>query len=190
MPLPPATTSRTPQHVRQVEVQAYRRDDGLWDLDARLRDARPYDVQLRSGPRAAGEPIHDMWLRVTIDLQLQVLDAVADYDAVPYPGTCEMIAPDYRKLIGLNLAKDFRRQVHVRLGATRGCAHLTELAQVLPTAAIQALSADRGGVQTRGQASIRADRPPSQLDRCHALARDGDMVREHYPQWYVPPRKD
>ncbi|MEN9313626.1 MAG: hypothetical protein RIS35_19 [Pseudomonadota bacterium] len=131
-----------------------------------------------------------MCLRITIDLQLEVLDAVAGYDAVPYPGTCEMIAPDYRKLIGLNLARDFRRQVLVRLGATRGCAHLTELAQVLPTAAIQALSAERGGVETRGSASTRVGRPPSLIDRCHALASDGDVVREHYPRWYVPSRKD
>lgn len=190
MPLPPATASRTPQHVRQVEVQAYRRDDGLWDLDAHLRDTRRYEVSLRSGPRAAGEPIHDMWLRVTIDLQLQVVDAVAEYEAVPYPGTCDAIAPDYRKLIGLNLGRDFRKQVHARLGATRGCAHLTELAQILPTAAIQALSTARGGVDTRGNTPSQVARPPSQIDRCHALARDGETVREHYPQWYVPPRKD
>lgn len=191
MPLPPAATPRTLQHVRQVEVQAFRRDDGLWDLEAHLRDSRPHDVELRTGLRAAGEPIHDMHLRVTIDLKLDVLEAVASYQAVPYPGTCEAIAPDYAKLVGLNLARDFKRQALVRLGGTRGCAHLTELTQILPTAAIQALSEDRGGVQTRKvPAYAQASVPPSHLDRCHALARDGETVRQYYPQWHTPQRND
>lgn len=190
MPLPPAAASRTLQHVRQVEVQAFRRDDGLWDLDARLSDTRPYEVRLRSGVRAAGSPIHDMLLRVTIDARLEVVGVDAAQDAVPYPGTCDTIAPDYRKLVGLNLGRDFRRQVHARLGAVRGCAHLTELAQVLPTAAIQALSAERGGVDTRDRGAQDSPRPPSHLDRCHALARDGETVREHYPQWYLPSRHE
>lgn len=190
MPLPPAANSRTLQHVRQVEVQAYRRDDGLWDLDARLRDTRPYDVALRSGTRPAGHPIHEMHLRLTIDTALDVVEVAAAQDAVPYPGTCETISPDYGKLVGLNLGKDFRRQVLVRLGSVRGCAHLTELAQVLPTAAIQAMSAERGGVDTRDRPDSGEPRPPSHLDRCHALARDGATVREHYPQWYVPPRQE
>lgn len=192
MSLPPAATSRTLQHVRQVEVEAYRRDDGLWDLEAHLRDTRPYEVTLRSGPRAAGEPIHDMRLRVTIDHHLEVIDVVAAFEASPYPGTCEAIASAYRKLIGLNLGKDFRRQVHVRVGAARGCTHLSELSQLLPTAAIQALSGERSGAHTRARpADTQTARPPSYIDRCHALARDGEIVRQFHPQWHVPstPRK-
>lgn len=190
MPLPPAAISRTPQHVRQVEVQAYLRDDGLWDIEARLRDTRPFDIPLRTGTRPAGQPIHDMHLRLTIDKSLEVVDAVAAQDAAPYPGVCEAIVPDYTKLVGLNLGRDFRRQVHVRLGAVRGCAHLTELAQILPTAAIQALSAQRGGVETRARPVAGEERPPSHLDRCHALARDGETVRQYYPRWHLSPRND
>lgn len=194
MPLPPAATPRTLQHVRQVEVQTFRRDDGLWDLEAHLRDTRPYDVVLRSGVRPAGAPIHDMRLRVTIDRQLDVIDVAADFEAAPYPGTCGEIASAYRKLIGLNLAKDFRRHVHVRLGAVRGCTHLTELSQVLPTAAIQALSGERAGAQTRTppagqQAAEQAGKPPSYIGRCHALSREGEIVRQYHPQWYLRPAR-
>lgn len=187
MPLPPAATPRTLHHVRQVEVQAFRRDDGLWDLEAHLRDSRPHATPLRSGTRPAGQAIHDILLRVTIDRQLDVLDVAAAYDAAPYAGTCETIASDYRKLIGLNLAKDFRRQVHVRLGAARGCTHLSELALVLPTAAIQALSGERSGAQTRGPGADGSPRPPSYIGRCHALSRDGEIVRQFHPQWYQQP---
>jgi hypothetical protein len=30
--------------------------------------------------------------------------------------------------------------------------------------------------------------PPSHLDSCHALARDGEVVRAHYPRWYTGPK--
>lgn len=188
MPLPPATP-RTLQHVRKVEVETYRRDDGLWDLEAQLHDSRPYEMALRSGAvRGAEEPIHHMRLRVTIDRQLEVVDVAAAFEASPYPGTCEAIASAYRKLVGLNLGKDFRRQVHVRVGAVRGCTHLSELSQVLPTAAIQALAGERAGAQTRARpAEAGAARAPSYIDRCHALARDGEIVRQFHPQWYVRP---
>ena len=61
---------------------------------------------------------------------------------VPYPGHCDTIGPDYRKLIGLNLLQDFRRHLQARLGGVHGCTHLTELANVLPTAAVQAFAGE------------------------------------------------
>ena len=29
--------------------------------------------------------------------------------------------------------------------------------------------------------------PPFQLDRCHALRRDGSVVAKHYPRWHLAP---
>ena len=26
---------------------------------------------------------------------------------------------------------------------------------------------------------------PAHFDRCHALASDGEVVREHFPEWYT-----
>ncbi len=128
--------------------------------------------------------MHDLLLRLTIDTQLNIVAAEAVSDAVPYPGYCDNIGPAYKKLVGLNLLKGFRDGVRQRLSGIQGCTHLTELAQVLPTAAIQAFAGDV--IDTRDGASAdEQSHKPFQLDRCHALRSDGAAVAQYYPRWAV-----
>jgi hypothetical protein len=99
---------------------------------------------------------------------------------VPIPGTCDAIADRYQRLVGLNLLKGFRRAVHERLGRTQACTHLTELTAVLPTAALQAFAH-----LVRKANPIDSSEPPFFIGHCHAYDRSGDVVRRHYPQWFV-----
>ncbi len=186
MPLLPSSPRRALKHTRTIQVEAYAREDGLWDLDARITDVKTGDVALASGTRSAGDAMHDIWLRLTIDRQLNIVDVQAASDAVPYYGYCDTIGPDYRKLVGLNLMQGFRRQLQERLAGAHGCTHLTELAQVLPTAAIQAFS---GEVFSTGDAASddTQGKKPFQLDRCHALRSDGAAVEKYYPRWAIKP---
>jgi hypothetical protein len=186
MPLSAPKIPRAPRHLRSISAQAFERDDGLWDIEARLIDSRPTEVRLASGLRPAGEPIHDLWLRVTVDTQFTIVDAEAVSDAVPYPGHCNTIGPAYRQLIGLNLMQGFRRAARERLSGIAGCTHLTELASILPTATVQAFA---GTVMpTRdGHHDDDETQPPFQLDRCHALRRDGAAVEKYYPRWIIKP---
>lgn len=188
MPLSVPKHSRALRHTRSIEAQAFEREDGLWDIDTRITDTKTRVADLASGARPAGAPIHDLWLRITIDTSLTIVDAEAVSEAVPYPGYCNTIGPAYKKLIGLNLMKGFRREVKERLSGIDGCTHLTELAGVLPTAAIQAFAGDV--LPTRdGQGDDESSHPPFQLDRCHALRRDGPAVEKYYPRWLVKPEK-
>lgn len=175
MPLSVPNVSRTPLHTRRIEFQGYQRDDGLWDLEAHLTDVKTVECLLESGARPAGEPIHDMWLRLTIDADLTVVAAEAVTDRMPYPGYCHTITPEYSKLAGLNLLQGFRKRVIELFGGVAGCTHLTELLALFPTAAIQ--SSFR---QPRGD-NVK----PFQLDHCHALKTDGEPVERYYPHWYV-----
>ncbi len=186
MPLSPPTSRRALKHTRTIEVEAFARDDGLWDLDARITDTKTRDAKLASGVRPAGTPIHDLWLRVTIDTQLTIIDAEAVSDAVPYPGYCNTIGPAYKSLIGLNLLKGFRQQLNERLSGIDGCTHLTELAPVLPTAAVQAFAGDVFKTRDGDDADEQSPKP-FQLDRCHALRTDGPAVAKFYPRWAVKP---
>ena len=186
MPLPPSTSPRALKHARAIHIEAFVREDGLWDIDAHITDTKTRDTGLASGNRPAGTPIHDLWLRLTIDTELNVVDAIAVSDAVPYPGYCETIGPDYRKLIGLNLRNRFRDGVRERLSGIQGCTHLSELAQILPTAAIQAFAGEV--INTRDGADSGQQRhKPFQLDRCHSLRTDGPAVAKYYPRWAVAP---
>jgi hypothetical protein len=186
MPLSPSTSRRALKHTRAIQIEAFARDDGLWDVDAHITDIKTRDTKLASGTRLAGTPVHSLWLRLTIDTQLNVVDVEAVSDAMPYPGYCDTIGPAYKKLVGLNLLKGFRDGVKQRLSGIQGCTHLSELAQVLPTAAIQAFAGEV--LDTRDGASAdRQSHKPFQLDRCHALRSDGAAVAQYYPQWAVRP---
>ena len=182
----------TRRHVqtRTIRAEVFAREDGLWDVEAELIDTKGKDFRLATGVRVAGEPIHHMSLKVTIDTRLQVLDANAVSVRVPYPGACETIAPDYRRLIGLNLLHNFRRDVRERLGGTAGCTHMTELTNVLPTAALQAFAGEvidtRDAAADPASPDTRLETKPFQLDRCHALRSDGPAVAAFYPRWYRP----
>ena len=159
----------------------------MWDLEAALVDTKAGDFKLATGLRPAGEPVHEMQLSVTIDTQLNVVGARAESQRVPYPGHCESVEPAYTKLVGLNLLRNFRADVRERLGGTSGCSHLSELATVLPTAAIQAFAGEVFKTRDTSQDGAGASKQPWQLDRCHALRIDGPAVAEFYPRWYRGP---
>jgi hypothetical protein len=177
MPLPVAEVERELSHTRRVRYEGYKRSDGLWDIEAHLADSKNHDYRLKTGVRRAGQPIHDMWVRVTIDRSFTILEACASQDTVPYPGGCETIAPAYRKLIGLNLVRGFRQSVHHLFGKTRGCTHLTELLGGLPTAAIQSFAGEMREERDDGS-------KPFQLDQCHALETSTETVKLWYPKWH------
>ena len=180
MPLPPPSPQRRLKHRRNLSVEVFARDDGLWEVDALLTDIKTRDAPMVDGVRPAGTPIHQLLLRLVINSQLDILQAGSSSDWVPYPGHCSAHGDAYGALAGLNLARGFRKAVHARLAGVNGCTHLTELAQVLPTAVIQGLVGE--------VINARGDRPgdaqPFQLDRCHALRTDGEVVRLHYPRWH------
>ncbi len=186
MSLPAPKLPRVLRHARNIEAQAFEREDGLWDIDTRITDTKTRVAHLASGDRLPGYPIHDLWLRVTIDTRLTIVDAESVSVAVPYPGYCGSVSPAYKKLIGLNLIRSFRKALRERLAGTAGCTHLTELAGVLPTAAIQAFAGDVLPTGDKGSGEDMTQ-TPFQLDRCHALRRDGPAVEKYYPRWFFKP---
>ncbi|HWL27406.1 MAG TPA: DUF2889 domain-containing protein [Burkholderiaceae bacterium] len=187
MPLPPADIAREPLHTRSIRVQSFVREDGQWDLEAELIDIKAYDFPRSNGTCCkAGDPIHHMHLRVTINDQFTITAAVAAYDAAPYGPQCSAIAPDYRDLVGMNLLRNFRQTVKERYARTAGCTHLTELCYVLPTVAVQTMANKRRQEERNPGRTKR----PFQLEGCHALRLDGPVAQEFYPQWYVAPKAE
>lgn len=176
-----SSDSRKQLHRRSITLDVFERSDGLFELEAHLTDVKPVDVELSQGIRKAGDPVHDMWLKLRFNSSFDVVHCESRSLSVPYVGYCEAINPAYAKLVGANLLKGFRQTVRERLGETSGCTHLSELAAVLPTAAVQAMA----GRMRRSD----PDKRPFQIDRCHALAADGPAVAKYYPRWVRLPRK-
>lgn len=178
MPLSKPKSPRQRAHVRKIEIEGYRRDDGLLELEAMLEDVKDADYPLASGVRAAGDPVHRMHVRITLDGEFNIVDAEASSERVPYPGGCDTIGPNYRAIIGLNLVRGFRSTVSEMFADVSGCSHMTELLFSLPTAAIQTFATFRRDNEESGE-------KPFQLDRCHALETSSATVRQYYPKWYV-----
>ena len=180
MALPPAAPTRKLQHRRSIAIEVFARGDGLWEVDAHLTDLRTREANLPSGTRPAGQPIHDMLLRLVVDERFNIVEAGAETLAMPYPGMCNDYGDAYARLAGLNLMRRFRQGVKQRLGGVHGCTHITEMTQDLPTAVVQAFAGTV--IDTRGDTDTAEQ--PFQIDRCHALRADGEAVRIHYPRWY------
>ena len=167
-------------HRRNLAIEVFERADGLFDVEAQLSDVKTRDMQLATGLRQAGAPIHDMGLRLTVDRALNVKAAESFTLAMPYPGRCDALDGVYGQLVGLNLLQGFRAGLKARLAGVQGCTHLTELAGVLPTAVIQAFA----GYILDTREGSGDEQPPYQIDRCHALKRDSAVVQTYYPRWY------
>ena len=179
---PPA--DREEIHHRRIDCHGYRRSDGLWDIEGHLTDVKSYPFANKfRGEIQPGEPLHDMWLRLTLDDELTVIKAEAATVAGPF-AACPAITPAFAKLEGLKIGPGWRRAVSKLLGGIQGCTHLVELLGPLATTAYQTIYT-WNAQKKPNKAEAEADRPPPHLNSCHALARDGGVVKEHYPRWYT-----
>ncbi len=177
MPLAPHPVPRKRLHTRRISYDGWQREDGLFDIEARIVDAKDHDYILASGVRAAGVPVHDMSARLTIDRQCVVQAVEISVDGVPYPGGCDIVGSGYARLVGTNLMHGFRKALYDVVGGVHGCTHLTELIAFLPTAAMQTFASLVRDVDAQGG-------KPFQLGRCHALETSTETVRRYYPKWY------
>ena len=70
MPLPVSSAERRRLHQRSINIDGFKRADGLWDVEARLVDCKDHVYPMSTGTRNPGEPVHEMSVRVTIDSAL------------------------------------------------------------------------------------------------------------------------
>jgi hypothetical protein len=178
MPLP-ESIPRKLIHTRQVECKGYEREDGLWDIEAHLVDTKAVPQMRRTGQlRQPGEPVHNMWLRLTIDLDMLVHEAEAKTDAGPYLH-CGDITVNFKRLVGLKIGPGWRREIRARVGGIEGCTHLVELLGPLGTTAFQAT----GRAREARNAGKHVVKKPYQIGSCHVYSEDSAEVAERWPQW-------
>jgi Protein of unknown function (DUF2889) len=131
-------------HSRDIRCRGFRREDGLWDIEATLEDTKTYSFANQDrGGIAAGEPIHRMHMRLTVSDELEVRGAEAATEAGPFD-LCGAITPVFASLIGLRIGPGWRKAVLERMGGVKGCTHLTELLLgPLTTTAMQTMAGAR-----------------------------------------------
>ena len=182
MPWSPAVKRRE-VHQRVIDMRAFARDDGLYDVEAHLVDRKPFAFRriLRSEPIPAGEPLHDLRVRLTLDAQYVVQSIEASSDVTPY-GLCKEAESTLTVLVGERIASGWSSKVK---GALRGAASCTHLMEMLITMATPALQGIRGLL--REQKAVSGSSRPVALDSCYAYGRHREIVKVHWPEHYRPP---
>jgi hypothetical protein len=179
----PQAQPREKKHHRKIDCEGFLRDDGLWDIDVHLVDTSSYD---RGGLIRAGEAVHDMWLRFTIDLDFLIHDVHAASEQTPF-AICPRAADAMRELIGLRIAPGWRRQVRERIASNYSCTHLMDLLGQLTATAYQTLHAALEEREAAKEAVGQARAKPPIIDTCLALSSSGEVVRKRWPAFYQQP---
>lgn len=172
--------SREKMHCRDIRIEGFRRSDGLWDIEGHMTDVKTYafDNAYR-GRISAGEPLHDMWLRLTVDEEMVVQGLEAVTDGGPFEA-CPTITPNFARMVGVSLGPGWNRAIKARLGGVEGCTHLRELLGAMATVAFQTLYP----VLARKRRKVAEPGRPALIDSCHAYRADGPVVKANWPEFH------
>lgn len=184
----PAPAPRRHMHTRTIVCEGYRRDDGLWDIEASIVDTKAYAYEEPDrGLRQPGDPVHHMAVRLTLDAAMVVRAIEVDMPATPY-ATCLTAAPAYQGLVGKRVGLGWRKAVNEAVGGVRGCTHVRELLFPMATVAFQTI----GGWKEQESAQEELDGVPAGaggrpyfLDGCKSWAVDGPVVARLHPQFAI-----
>src|SRR5687767_834494 len=164
--------------TQSVKCRGYLRDDSQMNIPGHIVDTKPFGIpnEDRGGTIPAGEPLHEMWLRLTVDTDLIVHDVEARTDHGPY-GICGDITDSFKALKGLAIKSGWTLKTRELLGGVKGCTHLVELLGPVATTAFQTIYAAR----IKRDSSKTLTQRPGLIDSCHAYASDGPIVVRRWP---------
>ncbi len=199
MPLSPPV-ARELSHTRAITIYGYRRTDGLYDIEASLTDTKAFGFPNdERGFIAPNEPLHGMFMRMTVTEDMAITECEAVSDHTPY-AICPSAAPNFARLAGLKIGRGFLKEANLRIGGTHGCTHLRELLQQMATTAFQTINPHRAKRETdaaarRGEkisgetldAKIteRWGGPPAILGTCLAYGTNSPVVQRRWPHLYT-----
>lgn len=170
-------------HTRNYEIRAYRLSDDEMLVRGAISDVKPPGLFVADDP--APVELHQMQVEWTVRLStLEITAAEVGFVAHPHE-TCPGIAAQYRKLVGLCIARGFTHKVRELFGGPRGCTHTTALLQAMAPAVIQATwsmvilesrdSAEPTGGFDADNESHRA-RLRSNINSCHVWDEEGEYA--------------
>ncbi len=185
----PAPSSRRHLHTRTIACEGYLRDDGLWDIEARIIDSKQYAYfEPERGLRERGSHVHDMVVRLTLDKSMVVHDIETSMLANPYQ-VCVSALPAYKKLIGAKVGSGWRKAVNEAVGGDKGCTHVRELLFPMATVAFQTISgwSEEGSERETERKSVplNAQGLPYFVGGCKAWSVDSPVTRREYPQFFL-----
>jgi hypothetical protein len=185
MPLP-APAARKHVHTRAIDYRGFEREDGLWDIEAHMTDVKTYAFKNNwRGNVEAGEPLHEMLLRVTIDDKFVIQDVAAATEHSPFE-MCPAITPNYAAIIGIKMGLGWRKAIRQKIGGVQGCTHLTELLFPMATVAMQTIWPLLRHRKNQPDSEVeKTSTRPVVLNTCHAWSTESEVVKVNAPDYYT-----
>lgn len=159
--------------TRQIFCEGFEREDGLYDIEARVTDTTPDPA--RRNPR------HDMQLRLTVDSGYMVRAIEVHTYSAPNE-ECFIVEPPHQGLVGKSIMRGWRKAVTETVGGDIGCTHIRELLMTAGTVVYQTLAG-------RAKSERPSDELPGVAGTCKAWALDGKIIRTEFPLHYRPREK-
>jgi hypothetical protein len=176
-----ASVTREELHLRRIDLRGWRRSDGLFEVEARIVDRKPFDFKLASSGRVvpAGEPVHDLGVRVVFDAGRIVREIHTFGTTLPYRD-CPGGGAALQAMVGVSLGRGWSSEVKKRLPASETCTHLKEVLIPLASAAFQSIApfGDSNATDASGR--------PLALDSCYAYGAAREIVLQRFPDFHRP----
>tara|TARA_B100000427_G_scaffold294569_1_gene273230 strand:- start:1850 stop:2443 length:594 start_codon:yes stop_codon:yes gene_type:complete len=167
-------------HSRDIQCRGYEREDGLWDIEGHLTDIKTYSFENHDrGGIAAGEPIHDMYIRLTLTGDMVVQEAEAVTASSPF-SMCGDVTKAFSNLVGLKVGPGWRKNVSQAMGNVHGCTHLRDM--LMGPVAVTAFQTIIPARKKRGEPGPGKKSPL--IDTCYAFRSDGPVVKTRWPEFY------
>ncbi len=126
-------------HHRKIDLECFSREDGNFDIEAKIIDKKPYEtISNYEINREANSPIHDMMLRITVSIDFIILNVEAVM-FTPAHESCHPATDKYNDLIGIKIGPGWLKEAKKKIPMNMGCTHLSELLQQIGTTAFQGI---------------------------------------------------
>lgn len=181
-----APVARHKNHQRTITLDGYVREDGLFDIEAELKDTKAYSFPSRAhGEIKQGEALHHMHVRVTVCENFEVKAAEAVTYAGPYH-ECPQGAKAIENLVGKTIQPGWKKIVQRAMGGQQGCTHITELMGPVATIAFQTIYAEKAKRLREADTQANSETAPQMsglLNSCYALS-EGKQAA--FWNWGIP----
>jgi hypothetical protein len=155
-------------HRRSINHQTWQHEDGVMEIESRLIDSKAYDTHIGfNRPLPAGEPVHDMTIRVLLGPDGVIRNIRLRMDSAPFE-ICPEVIGRFEDLKGASMGQGWNDFLSMRFSGAGGCRHLVDLLRGMGTVVFQS---------AHGR-----DWTPESLERmtdsCHAFRQDGPVIAQ------------
>jgi hypothetical protein len=153
-------------HCRSINHKTWQHEDGSLEIESRLIDSKEYDTHIGfNRPLPAGEPVHDMTIRILLNPDGVIEDIKLQMDSAPFE-ICPEVIGRFENLRGASMGGGWNEFLSIRFNGTGGCRHLVDLLRGMGTVLFQSTH----------DSNWTPESLESMADSCHAFRQGGPVM--------------